>query len=383
MKTVFFISLIFIFYCYLGYPILIAALAKLFNRPVKKKSFVPKITVIISVYNEEDVIERKIKSLLDSDYPAKEMEILIGCDGCNDRTVEIIEKSKTKNMHLIINVHRRGKMQTLNALVKKAVGEILVFTDARQEIKEDAITHLVSNFNDRSIGCVSGELIFKEEDGATAKGINFYWRYEKYIRDQESRFHSMIGATGGIYAIRKELYADIPHEIVLDDVYVPLKVVEKGYRSIFDRNAIAYDEVSNSPREEHRRKARTLYGNFQIFRLFKNLFIPFRSPICLQIFSHKFLRVMMPLVLITIFLLNVLLAHEPIFLFILYLQCLFYLSACLGALAREAKYGILKILSKIGYIPYVFCLMNFSALVGLYRFLNSSQSVMWEKAGND
>lgn len=383
MLILFWILIFLIVYCYLGYPGFLYLLAPALTKRVLKSPIEPSVSIVLSVHNEKDTIEKKILNLFALDYPPSRLEIIIGSDGSTDGTNDIIQRFVRQGIKFFPFSQRRGKMSTLNNLLAHATGEIVLFTDARQEFATDVIRQLVANFNDPTIGCVSGELIFqkKEAEGGTAKGINFYWNYEKMMRSRESIIHSMLGATGAIYAIRRELFSPIPTGIILDDMFVPLKIIRKGYRAIFDETAKAYDLPADSPREEYHRKARTLFGNYQIFGLFPDLFNPFTSPIAIQLFSHKFLRVIVPFFLIAVFLLNIPLAATNFSYQILFkLQIIFYLMACLGALSRYSKYGILKAISRICYIPYVFCLLNFSALAGFFRFTGKKQSVTWKKA---
>ncbi len=380
MDIIFNKSFFFIVYCFAGYPVLIAVLSMFFYRPVYKKLIQPSVSVVISVWNEEDVIRRKIENLLKQNYPADKFEILIGSDGSDDKTNEIVRSFGDPRVILLAHPERRGKTSMISELVATAKGEFIIFNDARQELDPEAVQELVNNFADASVGCVSGELVFREKEGGTAKGINLYWKYEKFMRDCEARIHSMLGATGAIYAIRKELYSPAPANIVLDDMYIPFKIIEKGYRSIFDGDAHAYDDVADTPREEHRRKARTLYGNFQMFKAFPHMFNPFKSPIAIQFFSHKLLRLIVPFLMILIFILNLFLFNQKIYKIIFIVQVLFYMSALIGALARNQKYGMLKAISNACYVPYVFCLLNFSALIGCYRFINDKQEITWQKA---
>ncbi|OGX26082.1 MAG: hypothetical protein A3D10_06645 [Omnitrophica WOR_2 bacterium RIFCSPHIGHO2_02_FULL_48_11] len=378
--TIFWISIFLVFYCYLGYPVALKLMALFLKRAVKRAEFYPKVSIILSLWNEADVIEAKIKNLLSLDYPAEHLEIWAGSDGSTDRTVEIIKQFSDPRVHLLEQRQRQGKAQTINALLKCVKSDIVIFTDARQPFAKNALKELVQNFSDPTVGCVSGELVFSPREGATARGISLYWKYEKFIRAEESKIHSMLGATGAIYAIRRELFTEIPEKVVLDDMFVPLKIIEKGFRAIFDEQAKAYDEVADQPREEYRRKARTLYGNYQIFFLLPQMFNPLRSPVALQLFSHKFLRVVAPILLGMVFLINIFLADQPIYAVTLILQMIFYLLALIGGLARHQKHGILKGILKICYIPYVFCLLNFSALAGLLRFMSDKQDAAWQKA---
>lgn len=369
-----------IVYCYFGYPLLLMFVSKFSEQKVAKKYIEPSISVVISLFNEEDVIEKKINNLLSLDYPKNKLEILIGSDGSNDRTVLIAQKLAEQNVQVFDFKERRGKMMTINDLVGRAKNEVIVFTDARQMFDTNALHELTANLSDPNVGCVSGELIFSEKDNPTAKGINLYWNYEKFLRFEESKIHSMLGATGAIYAIRRELYTPVPREVVLDDMFIPLKIIQKGFRAVIDGSAKAYDEVASSPKEEHRRKARTLYGNYQIFGLFPDLFNPFKSPVAIQLFSHKFLRVAAPFMMIAVFFINAFMLSEEFYKNIFILQIIFYVMALAGALARYSSYAILRPITKICYVPYVFCLLNFSALSGFLRFIFAKQEITWQKA---
>ena len=374
-----------ILYCYFGYPLAIALLAKYFPKPVRKSPYEPTISVVISAYNEEDVIKRKIDNLLSINYLSDKMEILIGSDGSSDNTNNILSSYTDHRLRIYINNERHGKMKTVAKLISMAKGDIIVFNDTRQILDANAIANLVANFTDPAVGCASGELILEDKDGgATAKGINAYWEYEKFIRNQESTVHSMLGATGAFYAIRKNLYKEGPANIVLDDMYTPLRIIQQGYRAIFDGSAHAYDKAAHTPKEEHNRKARTLYGNYQIFGIFPDLFNPFVSPIAIQFFSHKFLRVIVPFLMLALIPLNILIVKQEgsdaLYASLLFLQILFYTMASLGLLLRNHKNGPFSLFSKLCYIPYVFCLLNFSALAGFYRFISARQSITWDKA---
>lgn len=391
MLILFWSSLFLIVYCYFGYPLLLWITAGLFARPVKKASLNTSISLIISLWNEEDVIEKKLQNLVSLHYPGP-TEILIGSDGSSDQTNRIVNAFIAASSHenrsdktvpqirFFPFEHRKGKMAVLNELIRMAQNEILVFTDARQTFDIDAVRQLAANFNDRTVGCVSGELLFQAKDGATARGINLYWNYEKFMRRCESDIHSMLGATGAIYAIRKELFTPLPTNIILDDMMTPLKIVLKGYRAIFDGSAKAYDRIADNPREESKRKGRTLYGNYQIFFMLPQIFNLFKSPVALQMFSHKLLRVIAPLLLILTFLTNLSLSGDVFYGILFFLQVIFYVLAALGALTRYQSDGFGRKVSKVCYVPYVFCLLNFSALGGLIKFITARQSVLWEKA---
>ena len=388
MVFLFWFLLFSILYCYLGYPVLIYFLSQWKPWPVSRKPITPSVSMVLSVWNEDDVIETKLKNILDLDYPADQIEILIASDGSTDQTVPIVRRYVSERIKLFDFPDRGGgageggggKMVRLNELARQAQNEIIVFTDARQEFSPSAIRYLVKNFADPKVGCVSGELIFKAMKEGTSIGVNVYWEYEKFIRNHESQFHSMLGATGAIYAIRRELYSPVPVQAVLDDMYIPSKIVLKGYRAIFENEALAYDKPADSPLEENRRKTRTIYGNYQLITLLPKIYMPGVSPVAFQMFSHKLLRIIMPFFLIMLFAVNMQLYQEKIYYYFFIAQIVFYSMALLGGLARQVNYGILNFIFRICYVPYVFCLLNFSAFSGFLKFIMGQQSVTWQKA---
>jgi len=380
--VLFWVSVGLILYCYIGYPFLIIILAFFFNRPVHKKfNECPTLSVILSVWNEADVIETKLTNMLALDYPADRVEFLIGSDYSTDGTDTILSGFRDPRMRFVSRPERRGKMSMLNDLVAMAKNEILVFSDARQIFAADALRQLAGNFADPEVGCVSGELEFlPEKTGSTAHGVNLYWGYEKWIRACESRLHSMLGATGAIYAIRRSIYTPLPGSIILDDMFIPLHIIRQGFRAVYDTSAKAYDRVAHDPGEEFRRKVRTLAGNYQIFGVFPGMFNPLKSPIAFQLFSHKLLRLVVPFLLILLLATNVLLLDRAFYLVVFLMQIMFYLLALIESLAKDKNYVILNRLRKAGYIPYVFCLLNYAALVGFWFFVTGRQSVTWDKA---
>ncbi len=380
MEIALWLALGVIVYGYIGYPLLLIIVARCCAKPVRKFFQQPFVSIVVSVWNEERVIARKINNLLQQHYPADKIEILIGSDGSVDNTHQIVRSFNDPRVILKENVVRSGKASIVNHIVPQAKGDIIIFNDARQELDINAVQELVNNFTDPAVGCVSGELVFRPNAGGTAKGISLYWTYEKCMRDYESRIHSMLGATGAIYAIRRTLFKPVPEQVVLDDMYVPFKIIEQGYRAVYDPTAKAFDDVADTPQEEYRRKARTLYGNYQMFGLFKHMFNPLTSNIAIQFFSHKFLRVIIPFLMIMVFGLNALLLDKSFYVTLFQLQLMFYAMALIGAMVRGYKTGVLAIVSKFCFVPYVFCLLNFSALIGFYRYLFAKQETTWQKA---
>ncbi|MBF0483972.1 MAG: glycosyltransferase family 2 protein [Candidatus Omnitrophica bacterium] len=364
LTFLFWLCLGLIIYCYFLYPAILWVVALFSNKIVHKDySLRPSVSIVMSVWNEEKHIAEKLSNLLSLDYPEDKLEILVGSDGSDDATVELSYQFKDNRVKFFDYRERRGKMSVLNDLLKEAKNDIVLFCDARQRFEIDVIRELVANFADPKVGCVSGELILESDGRGVSESVGAYWSYEKFIRAQEGRIHSIMGATGAIYAIRRGLFKSLPVNIVLDDMFIPFCIIQQGYRAIFDVSAKAFDKVAQSPEEEHRRKVRTLAGNFQIFALFPFLFNPAKSPIAIQLFSHKFLRLQMPFLMIFLFVLNIfLVTRDPVYLFILLSQIAFYGSAVFCP------------------VSYMFCVLNFAALEGLWRFLTAQQQVTWEKA---
>lgn len=372
MKTLFWLSIWIILYSYIGYPVLVYLVSLFYRPPIIKKYVYPTVSIIMSVYNEEKNIENKLLNLMNLDYPSERIEIIIGSDGSNDKTGEILSKYQAERIKIHLGKRREGKPSTLNTLVKMATGEILVFTDARQRLHKDAIKELVKNFSDPKVGSVSGELHFEGESNQAGRGVGLYWRYEKFIRKSESKMGSMLGATGALYAIRRELFPVLPKDLILDDVYVPMQTVQKGYRAIFDKKAKIYDRFSKGAKDEFLRKTRTLAGNFQLFTYMKWLFNPFKSFIAWQFISHKFLRLMVPFLLVAILISDFFLWNNGIIYKVsLILQFMFYSLVLVGAFAKNKN--------RIVDVAYMFCVMNAAAVVGLFRFVANKQGVLWEK----
>jgi len=379
IEIILWFSIAVIFYTYLGYPLLLNLLSKFFQKPVNKKQIFPTVTILIAAHNEEKVLERRIKNCLSLNYPKNKIETIIISDGSTDNTNKIVKSFSKQGVRLIHYPVRMGKAYALNKAVIHVTGEIVVFTDSRQVFDKDAIKEIVANFNDPKVGAVSGELHLKDEaKTSVGQGVTVYWEYEKYIRKHESKINSTVGATGAIYAIRKELFAPIPENTILDDFVIPMRIVQMGYRVIFEPKAKAYDEVFGKSTQEFTRKVRTLAGNFQAFLLIPDLFNPFRTKVAFQLFSHKFLRLVVPYLMLLIFSINFFLISRPLYMVTFALQLLFLSSALLGLFYQNKKNN-LKRNHRISKICYTFSLLNFAAVVGCWRFARKSQKVVWKK----
>ncbi|MDX1764888.1 MAG: glycosyltransferase family 2 protein [bacterium] len=338
----------------------------------KTPSTVP-VSVVIAAHNEEQNIEKRIENLLSQDYPRDMMEILVVSDGSSDRTAEIAQTREKDGVTLCAFATRRGKASALNQALTVAKGEIVVFADARQTFKADAIRQLVANFSDPKVGAVTGELFLTPGiDDDINKSMGLYWNYEKWIRRRESEIDSVIGVTGAIYAIRRHLFQPIPAETMLDDVLIPMRVVLQGYRVVWDGEARAYDSLVLKHENELKRKVRTLMGNFQLLTFLPEALSPNKNRLLWSYLSHKFFRLLVPYALMALFILNLFLSGGA-YHFTLLCQSLFYLCALAGYFLSRKEINLRYVT-----LPYTFVLLNYAAVAGLIHFIRGNSNV-WVK----
>jgi len=378
IKSIFWFSLSFIFYAYFGYPALLTVAAGLMGKPIDKKRFTPGVTMIIAACNEEKNIGRKLENALSLDYPKEKFEVIVVSDGSSDRTDEIVRQFSCQRVRLIRMPERGGKARALNTAVPEAQGEIILFSDARQLYDKDAVHEIVDNFNDETVGAVSGEIHLTDHNASgVGEGIGIYWKYEKYLRRKESQVYSTIGATGAIYAIRKELYCQIPDDTILDDVVIPAHVVLSKYRVIFEGNAKAYDSAASTIGGELRRKIRTMCGNYQMLLRMNQLFNPFKNKIFFQFISHRVFRLFVPFALLLMLASSVSLSLAAFYRIMVIAQICLYTFAAIGHYLPRARHSPI---GRLFGIPYTFVVLNYAAVAGLYRFITKKQQVAWEKA---
>jgi cellulose synthase/poly-beta-1,6-N-acetylglucosamine synthase-like glycosyltransferase len=335
METLFWISLLFIAYVYFGYPFLLGVARRVMSRPVHKKYWEPSVSIVIAAHNERNRLEKKIQNCLALDHPKEKLQIIVSLDGSNDGSEFLLRAFASQGVTVVRSRSHRGKASALNAAMRHATGEIVVFADVRQRFHHAVIRELTANFSDDRVGAASGELILtdgtQEEAGSD---VGIYWRYEKAIRSLESEIHSVPGATGAIYAIRRELYRDLPENTLVDDVLVPMRIVLAGKRAVLDPSAKAYDKVACCPNAEFGRKVRTLAGNYQLLTQLPELLMPWRNPICFQFLSHKVGRLLVPYALFALFISNLFIIRG-VYALTLSLQVVWYAFASIGyVLAR-------------------------------------------------
>jgi len=361
-----------IIYTYAGYPAWVWLQARCCERRVSKRNIVPSVSVVLSVHNGAREIQAKLANLASLDYPGEQLEIIVACDGSEDDTAMLARHAGDKRVRVLEFPVRRGKAACLNDAVAMATGEVLLMTDVRQKFDPPALRALVANLADETVGAVSGELQFRDAQSGFAKGIDAYWRYEKLIRQAESRSGSTIGVTGAIYAMRRSLFLPIPEGTVLDDVLIPMQVARAGKRVVFEPDAVAWDRPSQQPAEERRRKVRTLAGNYQLVQLASWLIAPWNNPLWLRFLSHKLLRLLAPWMLLLLVLTAALLAlHRGVYAISLALLLAGVLLAVIGRLQPAIGRWL------PARLAVAFFYMNLFAAQALIAFIGKRRLHLW------
>ncbi len=361
MTFLFWFCFTFTAYAYFGYALWLALYLRLHSRPFIPQPITPSVSVIIAARNEQANLPVKFENLRATQYPPERLQVVIASDGSSDATPQLLRLNQPFVLPVILD-QSNGKAAALNAAVAASTGEILVFLDARQYVEPRAIAELVSCFSEPSIGAVSGELLLADATGATAgNALGIYWKIEKLVRKLESASGSVVGVTGAIYAIRRELYTPIPAGTILDDVFVPMQVVRSGRRVVFHPAAIARDRLFTEPGKEFSRKVRTLTGNYQLLRLSPWL-LSFSNPLLFRFISHKLLRLLVPAFLVGMLVASAL-ATGTFYRTICVLQVFFYLLAAFGSLQPSLTRF------KPVAIANTFVVLNTAAALAFYNFI--------------
>jgi cellulose synthase/poly-beta-1,6-N-acetylglucosamine synthase-like glycosyltransferase len=373
-RWVFFLCGACLFYVYIGYPAALYVLARLLPKPVRKAPWIAQCSVVIAAHNEASRLPGKIASVLASSAAAQIAEILVASDGSDDDTAKAVRGIADDRVRVVEFPNRRGKAAVLNDVVPQCRADVVVLTDARQEIAPGALGELLANFADSRVGVVSGKLVFEGGDAtAASKGIGFYWRYEKTIRRNESRFGSVPGATGALYAIRRELFRPIHADSLLDDVAIPMTIVMQGSRCVFEERAVVFDRPSSSVERENIRKRRTIAGSAQLVRLYPGWLLPWRNPIWFQYVSHKLGRLLSPFFLAGILVADSMLFRDPLYAIALAAQVVFYGLALVGWLFSIRWCGVAT----------VFVSLNLTTLRALADAAVGRFEVRWERVSRD
>ncbi len=348
--------------------------SRLLTKKVGKGSSVPKVTILISAYNEEKHIGATIENKLSLDYPRDRIEIIVISDGSGDRTEEIVSSFQDRGVRLIRQEPRKGKTSALNMAVPQAKGEILVFSDANSLYDRDALRHLMKNFADPGVGYVTGKMVYVNSDGTTVgDGCSAYMKYENFLRAIETRVGSTVGVDGGIDAVRKSLYRPMKAD-QLPDFVLPLMVVEQGYRVVYEHRAILKEDTLKSSDDEYRMRVRVSLRALWALWDMRRLLDPGRYGVfSFQLLSHKVLRYLGILFMAGALISNALIVScKRLYAILFLIQIMFYGAALAGRLLE--KKGVIK---RLLYIPYYFCLINIAAGHALVKFINGEKQVLW------
>jgi len=375
MKILFWGSLLMLGYVYIGYPILVFLLSILRNKKVRKQTFQPYVTILIAAYNEGETIDETIKNKLHLDYPREKIEIIVISDGSTDKTEDIVKKYDSQGVKLMRQEIRSGKTAALNSAAPHAVGDILVFSDANSIYDKTALQKLVQNFNDPTVGYVTGKMIYTNPDGTiVGDGCSAYMKYENFLRKYETNIGSIVGVDGGIDAIRKRLYQPMNQD-QLPDFILPLKVIEQGFRVVFEPEAILKEKSLNTAGKEYKMRVRvTLRALWALYDMAKLLNFKKYGLYSWQLLSHKSLRYLCFLFLIIFYISNLYLWPENLFIKIIFvLQNAFYVNALVGHIKEKSGNS-----SGPLYLPYFFTLINVAAAHAFIKFLLGQKIVTWK-----
>ncbi len=373
------IAILLLVYTYAGYPVAIGLLARLF--PVRRRAPAidpgaadadpPTISICLPVFNGAAYLPAKIRSLLEQDYPADRIEILICCDGCTDDSERVAREIAASpeaagRIRIFASPERSGKPTALNTMVPAATGELVLLNDVRQPLAKSAASAMAAALRDPRVGCATGNLVL-----AGGAGSGVYWRYENWIRAQESAFRGMVGMTGPIAMIRRADFTELPTDLILDDVWIPLRLALAGKRVTFVAEAEAHDAAFEDDRE-FRRKTRTLAGNYQLFARLPAALSPFANPIWFETISHKILRLAAPWLLLLLAVTSTAAALNDgglagrVMGIAVVGQLAFYLAAAVGTPG-----------GRLTGVARTFVVLNLAAMVGLARYLTGRQRVTW------
>ena len=330
------------------------------------------VSLIISAYNEENIILDKLNNCLSLNYPHKKLEIIVASDGSTDETNSIINNFGSDRI-LYFDLPRMGKVNVLNEIVPKANGEILVFSDANTIYEKDAIIELVKCFNKKSIGCVCGNLKLLNPNKDEIDGESSYWKYEKWIKKLESKMGVVAGANGAIYAIRKNLFEALPSNTINDDFHISMTIFEKGYDIIYSEQAIGSEYVAKDFFSEFKRHIRDGAGHFREMFSFISLLNPFKGKYFFSYLSHRVIRWLGCFFMISLFITNIVLKDNEYFLLLFYIHTAFYLAILILFVLKSFKINIWVL-----NFPLFFISTNIAILVGFIKNIIGKQSVKWD-----
>jgi cellulose synthase/poly-beta-1,6-N-acetylglucosamine synthase-like glycosyltransferase len=374
-EVVFWLSAAALVYTYAGYPLLVAVVSLLRPRPLRRGPNTPSVSVIITAYNEERDLRAKLENTLALDYPKEKMEVIVASDCSTDRTDEIAREYASRGVRLHRQPERLGKTAAQNAAVAAARGEIILFSDATTLYHADVLTVMMPSFSDESVGCVAGRLIYVDPaESAVGHGARSYWGYETFLKKHESRACSLIGASGCLYAVRRNAYVPLYPE-ACSDFLIATKMVEQGLRAVYEPDAVCTEETNRQARKELSMRVRVITQTFTDLWRHRSMMNPLRSGFyAVELFSHKVMRYLVPVFLMTILLASIVLAPGSLFYAVaLVAQLSFYLAAFFGWVLERSGARV-----RLLALPQYFVLANLASLVAFYKFLRGERYARWE-----
>jgi cellulose synthase/poly-beta-1,6-N-acetylglucosamine synthase-like glycosyltransferase len=387
MVNVFWFSLAVIVYSYFIYPLILIMFSAVKQaisdtrylwqkrqRRVVDQNNLPHVSIIIAAYNEETCIKARVENLLSLDYPQDKLTILIGSDGSQDNTADILTSFDNDNLKVSIFEENRGKMSVLNDLVEQVKSDYIVFSDANTHFNPNTIENLVRHFDNDDIGAVCGELHLVDVDSGDNKD-NVYWRYEQVLKFHEARLNALQGANGAIYAIRKEFFIPLPANTIVDDFQIAMNVAKQGVRLIYDPEAIAIEEIAPNLQAEEGRRVRIGLGNYQALFSMTWALNPFLGWRFIAYFSHKVCRWFVPHLMLIVFISNLLLINIPLYQLLFISQILFYSIALYGINKQKKQQNISSFTGIIAF----FVSMNIALMRGFIRYFSSNVQGTWER----
>lgn len=372
----FWLSVAFIGYTYAGYPALLYLWRRLKGAHSNNSSVreLPVVSVILTVRNEAEHIEAKLQDLLRQDYPEKKLEIWVASDQSTDGTNERVREIARREPRVrLVEFHENvGKSAAINRTVPQVGGDILVLSDARQRVDPDAVRHLAAHFSNPKVGVVGAEMTLVDEEGKpSSECTGFYWRYERALRRIEADLGLLTGVSGALFAVRREVFRDIPPGSYCEDVTLALFARAAGYRVQWEPSARLYERVRD-PYTEFRRKVRTLVGNYQLLTQFWPLYLPWRGSLAFTLISHKLCRLVIPLALAVLLIASAFLAgFNWFFAAALVAQVALYGAGIAGLL--HAAWRRSRLVAVCG----AFCMLNWAALVALVHVIRHGPRIQW------
>lgn len=375
VQSLFWICVGMLTYVYVGYPLLVYVVSVLLPKRVRTGQIEPRVTVLITAFNEEAALPAKLANTLKIDHPAEKLEILVASDGSTDGTDEIAREWEPRGVRLFRQDGRVGKTETQNNAVRQATGEIILFSDATTMYREDVLAEMLPYFADDTVGCVAGRLVYVDDESTSVgTGAKQYWGYETFLKTAESRACSIIGASGCLYAVRRSAYEPMYAE-ACSDFLICTSLYRKGLRSVFAPGAVCFERTNRRAADELAMRVRVISQTFTDLWRNRDMLNPFKSGFfALELFSHKVLRYAVPLVLLVLLVVSIALANSSSFYAsALMVQALFYLLALAGWLLELAG----KRLHLLA-MPLYFVLANLASVVGFYKFLRGETYARWE-----